>query len=404
VVIVCDKAAFRADLVRLPAPRRFKTAPQCAKYLEKLVRRPQRIILLVNCLEIEALLPLVEAASAPTTVLVHGDGAQRFKSAQVFPVNSLEEAVEAAESRLSERVFVPPVAADVRDNLDIPSLFWLDDSAPRNGPDALVYDTAQKAIQKLERQMLQWHNSCGHCVAGKRCAVCNEAYHFAKKGGRDPWLGEMRRALVASYLAPPFLDYLGRFPKGNGPFFDIVVYGSEVAASAHSKDLPLRTFSSFEKAVDALRQATEVKEEASSTGSTHTPEPAHAQPDSSEYSDLSRCESEDSHSDAASVVSFADTDDGLSGLRVSTPVPDDFFGPLRDPRMDFPEFNIPALDAQAQSVNSRSFHCEPATQAQGTATSVTVIPASHPGYGGARHIQPVFGMAGHRCAAIPTAW
>ena len=34
------------------------------------------------------------------------------------------------------------------------------------------------------------------------------------------------------------------------------------------------------------------------------------------------------------------------GSSVRTPVPDDFFGPLRDPRIDFPEFHIPALDGQ----------------------------------------------------------
>merc|ERR1719421_1243919 len=96
VVILCDKAAFHADLSRLPAPKRFKTASQCAKLMEKLVRRPQRIILLVNYLDIEALLPLVEAASAPTIVVVHGEGSHRYKSAQVFPVNSFEVAVEVA--------------------------------------------------------------------------------------------------------------------------------------------------------------------------------------------------------------------------------------------------------------------------------------------------------------------
>jgi hypothetical protein len=405
VVLLCDKAAFLADLVRLPAPKRFKTAGQCAKHLEKLVRRSQRIILLVNSLEIEALLPLVQVASAPMVVIVHGNGSQRYKSAQVFPVNTLEEAVEIAESRLSERVFMAPAAADIRENLDIPGIFWLDDNAPRNGPDALVYDTAQKAIQKLERQMLQWHNKCGHCVTGKRCAKCNEAYFYigtpAKKAQaeREPWLGETRRALVSSHLAPPLLEYLGRFPKGSGPFFDIAVYGSE--AVAFSTHLPLRTFSSFEAAAEALHgEAAEAKEEASSTGSTHTPEPAHAQPDSSEYSDLSRCETiEDANSDVMSVASFADTDESLCDFRVSTPVPDDFFGPLRDPKIDFPEFHIPALDAQAQSVNSRSFHFDPATQCQGSATSVTALPVPHPFYGGAC-AAPICGLG----PAIPMAW
>jgi hypothetical protein len=374
--------------------------------MEKLVRRPQRIILLANCLDIEALLPLVEAASAPTIVLVHGEGSHRYASAQVSAVNSLEEAVEVAESRLSERVFLPPVAANIRENLDIPSLFWLDDYAPRNGADA-VYDTTQKAVRSLERRMHQWHNPCAHCIPGKRCADCNEAYLFRKNhAGRQPWLGETRRALVSSHLAAPLLEYLsGRFPEGNGPFSDIAVYGSE-AVAAHSTDLPLRTFSSFEKAVDALRHASEVKEEASSTGSTHTPEPilGLCGPDSSGYSDLSHCENDDLDSDAMSVASFAGTDDSLCELRVSTPVPDDFFGPLRDPRIDFPEFHVLAPDAQAQSVNSRSFHCDPATQAHGTSISVSATPGLHPGYGGACHTQPIFvGMVGYGSAMIPMA-
>lgn len=352
---------------------------------------------MVNCLELEALLPLVEAASAPTIVIAHGEGAHRHKSAMVFPVSSLEEAVDVAESRLSERVFLPPVAADIRENLDIPSLFWLDDNAPRNCSCAVVHDTAHKAVRSMERQMREWHNTCGHCVAGKRCDRCNKAYAKNPETERAPWLGETRRALVSSHLAPPLLDYLGRFPEGSGPFSDIVVYGSELVA-ARPTDLPLRTFSSFEEAVDALRQAAEVKEEASSTGSTHTPEPTgHTQPDLSDYSDLMN-----ENSDVASVASFADTEDSLCDFRASTPVPDDFFGPLRDPRIDFPEFHVPALDAQASCVNSRSFHSEPATQARGTATSV--IPVVLPGYGGACQHEPIFGTAGYEPVAIPMAW
>jgi hypothetical protein len=367
--------------------------------LQKLVRRPQRIILLACCEEIEALLPLLEAASSPTIVIVHGDGADRHKSAMVFPVSSLEEAVDVAESRLSERVFVPPVTVDIRENLDIPGLFWLDDNAPRNSLDALVYDTAKKAIRSMERQMLAWHNSCGHCVAGKRCATCNKAYAKKPLTERGPWLGETRPALVSAHLAPPLLEYLGRFPEGTGPFSEIVVYGSE-AVPVPLKDLPLKTFSSFEEAADALRHADEVKEEASSTGSTHTPDPAgQNQPDLSEYSDLTN---DQTNSDVASEASFADTEDDLCDLRASTPVPDDFFGPLRDPRIDFPEFRIPALDAQAPCVNSRSFHCEPATQAQGTAANV--IPAFLPCYGGACHPAPVSGMIGYGTAEIPMAW
>jgi hypothetical protein len=262
-----------------------------------------------------------------------------------------------------------------------------------------VCDTAQKAIRSMERRMREWHNTRGHCVAGKRCARCNYAYLWHPKKAqpeRDPWLGETRLALVSAHLAPPLLEYLGRFPKGTGPFSEIAVYGCE-AVPARSTDLPLRTFSSLEEAADALRQSAEVKEEASSTGSTHTPDPAgHAPPDLSDYSDLNG----HTDSDVASVASFADTDDSLCDFRASTPLPDDFFGPLRDPRIDFPEFDVPALDAQAPCVNSRSFHCEPATQAQGTATSV--IPVLLPGHGGA--CQTHFGMVGCGTTAIPMAW
>jgi hypothetical protein len=166
-----------------------------------------------------------------------------------------------------------------------------------------------------------------------------------------------------------------------------------------SADLPLTTFSSFEEAADALRKDAEVKEEASSTGSTQTPEPTgHAPPDLSDYSDLMN---DETNSDVASVASFAETDDSQSDLRASTPLPDDFFGPLRDPRLDFPEFHVPALDAQAPCVNSRSFHCEPATQAQGAAS---VIPVFLPAHQGACQNQPVFGMVGYAPAAIPMAW
>jgi hypothetical protein len=399
IVILCDyKAAFRADLQRLPAPaRRFKTAGQCAKCLQKLVRRPQRIVVLVSCGELEALRPLIEAASAPMIAIVYGDDAQRHKSAKVCAVSSLEAALEVAESRLSERVFVPPGTADIRENLEIPSLFWLDDSAPRTSPGVLVYDTAQKAIRSMERQMHAWHNTCGHCVTGKRCANCNRAYWYAKKASVDraPWLGETRLALVSAHLAPPLLDYLGRFPKGNGPFSEIAVYGPD-ATLARSTDLPLRTFSSFEDAANALTEAAaalskdaEVKEEASSTGSTHTPEPAgHAQADLSEYSDLN----EHTNSDVASQASFADTDESFGDFRASTPLPDDFFGPLRDPRIDFPEFDV----------NARFFHCEPATQAQDKADSV--VPLVLPGHRGACQPHLVFGMVGYDAASIPMAW
>jgi hypothetical protein len=403
VVIVCDKAAFKAALPQLPAPhtRRFKSASSCAKCLQKLVRRPQRVILLVNALELEALRPLIESASAPTIVIVHGDEAHRHKSATVFAVSSLEEAAEVAESRLSERVFVPPATADIRETLDIPSLFWLDDNAPRSCPGAIVHDTSQAAIRSMERQMRGWHNTCGHCLNGKRCAACNRAYAKGRpQADRASWLGETRRALVSAHLAPPLLDYLGRFPKGSGPFSEIAVYGSE-ALPAFSADLPLQTFSSFEQAADSLREAAEVKEEASSTGSTQTPEPtSQAQPDLSDYSDLMNG---DTNSDAASVVSFADTDDGLGDLRASTPVPDDFFGPLRDPSIDFPEFHIPALDGQVPCVNSRSLHYfVPATQARGAATSV--IPAVLPGPAGSYLPQPIFGMASGGMVNIPVAW
>merc|ERR1719321_175892 len=132
-VILVDKDAFRHQ-ISFPFPlKRYKSAAACSKWLEKGRTRAQRTILVVKDKELPALLPLVQAPNSTASIIAYGN-AKRYKSSKVYPVESLQVALDRAESLLSERVFLAPESRDSRTMPDVPDLLWIDDACTSNPP------------------------------------------------------------------------------------------------------------------------------------------------------------------------------------------------------------------------------------------------------------------------------
>jgi len=347
-------------------------------------------MLIVAEAEVAALLPLVEAPSSTVSLVAYGPTAQRFKSPSVYPVEGLQAALDRAESGLSEHVFTVP-CSERRLRPELP-VVWIDDDALCGEPPD-VFRTAALAIRWMERQLNAWSNHCGHCRAGLRCAACNEAYQGKTERA---WLGEKRQALVAAHHAPALLDYLQRFPAGEGPFFSVAVYPScESSGSLPLGDVPFldrTTFGTFEEAVKALSLVltpvpTRCAEDACSgstrgSGASWT-DTSQALEDQSDDLSIGSVEYDaplsgllipkatrplvaeciaaelEKYSDACEVISDHEFDKDALDIP-ATPRPEEvyeseFFGPLRDPRQDllWVPVSFPARPCDAGS--GRSF-------------------------------------------------